>query len=86
MCPFKVIAIFEDEGLQKYDSRFILTFLENVGNTYLNNRVVLNDKRQGDIVLIHNNAVSRPLIKLTDGTFVDLEKENRNKLYIEQLL
>ena len=37
-------------------------------------------------VLIHNNAVSRPLIKLTDGTFVDLEMENRDKLYIEQLL
>lgn len=86
MCPFKVIAIFEEEGLQKYDSRFILTFLENVGNAYLNNRVMLNDNRQGDIVLIHNNAVSRPLIKLIDGNFIDLEKENRNTLYIDRLL
>lgn len=86
MCPFKVIAIFEDEGLQKYDSKFILTFLENVGQTYVNNRVVLNDGRQGDIVLIHSNEVSRPLIKLVDGTFVDLAKENREKLYIENLV
>ena len=86
MCPFKVIAIFEDEGLQKYDSHLILTFLENIGQTYLNNRVMLNDGRQGDIVLIHRDAVSRPLIKLTDGNFVDLEKENRNKLYIESLV
>ena len=52
----------------------------------MNNRVLLNDGRQGDIVLIHNNAVSRPLIKLTDGTFVDLEKENRNVLFIESLI
>lgn len=83
MCPFKVIAIFEEEGLQKYDSKYILTFLENVGQTYLNNRVVLNDGREGDIVLIHNNAISRPLIKLVDGSFIDLEKENRDRLYIE---
>ena len=86
MCPFKVISIFEEEGLQKYDSHFILTFLGNVGQTYLNNRVMLNDGRQGDIVLIHSNAVSRPLIKMTDGSFVDLEKENRNRLYIESLV
>lgn len=86
MCPFKVIAIFEDEGLQKYDSKYILTFLENVGQTYLNNRVRLNDGREGDIVLINSNAVSRPLIKLIDGTFVDLSKENRNRLYIESLV
>lgn len=72
MCPFKVISIFEKEGLQKYDSKFILTFLENIGQTYMNNRVRLSDGREGDIVLIHNNAISRPLVKCLDGSFVDL--------------
>ena len=86
MCPFKVVSIFEEEGLQKYDSHFILTFLENIGQTYLNNRVRLNDGREGEIVLIHRDAVSRPLIKLTDGSFVDLINENKNKLYIENLV
>lgn len=86
MCPFKVISIFEDEGLQKYDSHLILTFLENIGQTYLNNSARLNDGREGEIVLIHRDAISRPLFKLKSGGFVDLEKEDRSKLYIETLL
>ena len=86
MCPFKVISIFEEEGLQKYDSAYILMFLQHIGQTYLNNRVRLNDGRIGDIVLIHNNSVSRPLIKCLDGTVVDLDKVNRNQLYIEELV
>lgn len=86
MCPFKVISIFEDEGLQKYDSHYILTFLQNIGQTYVNNRVRLNDGREGDIVLIHANSVSRPLMKLMDGTFLDLENEDKKKIYIETLV
>lgn len=86
MCPFKVIAIFEDEGLQKYDSKYILTFLNNIGQTYLNNRIRLNDGREGDVVLINRDAVSRPLIKLTDGSFVNLADVDRKKLFIEALI
>ncbi|MDO4189163.1 MAG: HD-GYP domain-containing protein [Lachnospiraceae bacterium] len=86
LCPFKVIAIFEDEGLQKYDSKFILTFLNNIGQTYLNNRVRLNDGRLGDIVLIQRDAVSRPLIKLLDGTFINLNDVDRKALYIDALI
>ena len=86
MCPFKVIAIFEEEGLQKYDSKFILTFLNNIGQTYLNNRVRLNDGREGDIILIQRDAISRPLIKLLDGTFVNLMEVDRKVLYIDALI
>lgn len=84
MCPFNVISMFEEEGLQKYDSRFLLPFLENIGQTYMNNRVRLSDGREGDIVLIHKNCISRPLIRLTDGSFIDLS-ENKN-IRIEDLV
>lgn len=86
MCPFKVIAIFEEEGLQKYDSKYILLFLQQIGQTYLNNSVRLNDGRVGTVVLIHDNYVSRPLIKLSDGSFVDLIDVNRDQLYIEDFV
>lgn len=84
MCPFKVISIFEQEGLQKYDSKYILTFLENIGQTYMNNRVRLSDGREGDIVLIRKNSISRPLIKCLDGSFVDLL--DTPELHIEELV
>lgn len=75
LCPFEAIRIFEDEGLQKYDPKFILTFLENVVSSYINNKVVLSNGMTGDIVFINKMFLSKPIVKLDDGTFIDLSKE-----------
>ena len=71
LCPFKAIALFESEGLQKYDTRFILTFLENVVNTYLLNTVLLSNGETGKIVYINKDHLSSPTIQ-TDHGFIDL--------------
>ena len=80
LCPFKVISIFESEGLQKYDSHYILTFLEHVATTYMNNRVRLNNGMEGDVIFMNKNQYSRPMIQCGDK-FIDLSKEP--DLYIE---
>lgn len=80
LCPFKVIGIFESEGLQKYDSRYILTFLEHIATTYMNNRVRLNNGEEGEVVFMNRNQYSRPMIQCGDK-FIDLSKETA--LYIE---
>jgi len=80
LCPFRVIGIFESEGLQKYDSKYILTFLEHIGETYLNNRVRLNNGVEGTVVFINKNSIAKPMIQC-GSEFVDLSKEN--DLYIE---
>lgn len=74
LSPFQVIEVFENEGLQKYDTKMIMTFLENIVNTYLLNRVKLSDGREGDIVFINRQKLSKPTIKCGDD-FVDLSKE-----------
>lgn len=74
LCPFKVIEIFEHEGFQKYDTKFIMTFLENVVSTYLSNRVRLTDGREGIVFFINKQALSRPLLKTETG-YIDLMKE-----------
>lgn len=84
LCPFKVIEIFEHEGLQKYDTKFIMTFLENVVSTYLHNRVLLSDGREGTIIFINKQALSRPLLKSGD-TYIDLSKEP-SSVVIESIL
>ena len=71
LCPFTVIEIFEHEGLQKYDSKYILTFLENIVLTYMHNRVELSDGTVGDIVFINKAYLSRPMIK-SGNKFIDL--------------
>lgn len=83
LCPFKVIEVFESEGLQKYDTRFIMTFLENIVNTYMLHRVRLSDGRTGDVVFINRSSLARPTIKCGD-TFVDLSIEP--KLSIEEII
>ena len=71
LCPFKAIALFESEGLQRYDPRFIMTFLENVVDTYLLNKVLLNNGTIGKIVFINRDKYSAPTVQ-TDHGFLDL--------------
>lgn len=63
LCPFTVIDLFEKEGLQQYDPRYIMTFLENVVNTYVSNRCRLNNGQEGDIIYINKERLSRPMIQ-----------------------
>lgn len=72
LCPFQVIACFEQEGLQKYKPRYILTFLEHIAGTYQNNRILLNDGRSANIVMLNQNHFSRPIIQFDDGSCIDL--------------
>lgn len=83
MCPFKVVDIFESEGLQKYDTRFIMTFLENIVNTYMLHRVKLNDGRVGDVVFINRSGLANPTIKC-GKEFIDLSAEPN--LFIEAII
>lgn len=83
LCPFVVIAIFENEGLQKYDTKMIMTFLENIVGTYMLNRVKLSDGREGEIVFINKNFLSKPVIKC-EGSCIDLSKEK--DIYISEII
>ncbi|MCM1388259.1 MAG: HD-GYP domain-containing protein [Bacillus sp. (in: Bacteria)] len=83
LCPFKAIALFEKEGLQKYDVHYILTFLENVINTYYTNTVRLNNGVTGKIIFINKSHLAAPTIQTDDG-FLDLSKHP--ELYIEDII
>ena len=74
LCPFTAIQIFESEGLQKYDPQYIMTFLSNVVNTYLLNRVRLSNGVEGEIIYINKDKYSCPTIKV-GNKFIDLSKE-----------
>lgn len=84
LCPFQVIAAFENEGLQKYNPKYILTFLEHIATTYQNNRVLLSDGRGANIVLLNKNALSKPMVQVSDGTCIDLS--HTSGLSIQSLL
>lgn len=83
-CPFEVIHIFETDGLSLYDPGFLMTFMENITQSYLGNRVRLCDGTIGTIVYINKAAYSRPMIQVDDTTFIDLAKTP--ELFIEAIL
>ena len=84
-CPFSVIEMLEKEGLRKYDSFFVMTFLENIINSFISNTVQLSDGRIGEVILVDKNHPSRPLIKCSDNSFIDLRREPLS-LIIEKIL
>lgn len=83
VCPFDVIKQFEDEGFQKYDTKYILVFLENVVTSYLNQRVRLSNGKEGNIIFINRADLANPTIRCEDG-FVDLSEDK--DLHIEYIM
>ena len=74
ICPFEVIRQFESEGLSRFDTHFVMTFLEGIVQVYLNNTVRLTDGRIGEIIMVNRTALSRPVVRVGND-FIDLSKE-----------
>lgn len=83
MCPFKVIEIFEEEGFDKYDVEYLLVFLTNVVNSYLQNSCLLSDGREATIIMINKDRLSRPVVQ-AGNDFIDLME--RTDLHIEKII
>ncbi len=74
ICPFTVIEQFERDGLQKYDPNVIMTFLTNIVNTFICNRVMLSTGQTGDIIFINPTYLSKPIVKC-GNEYIDLSKK-----------
>ncbi len=72
LCPFQAISMFEKDGLQKYHPKYILTFLNRIATTYQHNRILLNNGRSANIVMINPSNLTRPMIQTDDGTVIDM--------------
>lgn len=73
MCPYKVINIFESECFQKYDIKFITTFIKHVAEELIGNRVRLSNGLEGEVLMNNQNNYSRPLVQC-ENEVIDLSK------------
>jgi putative nucleotidyltransferase with HDIG domain len=85
LCPFQVISNFEKDGYQKFNTKYILTFLKQIALTYQSNRVMLSDGRACNIVMLNQNALSRPIVQFDDKSCLDLSTADKD-LFITTLL
>jgi len=83
LCPFKVIEMFEQEGLSMFDAEYILVFMENIVQTYIKNWVRLSNGKEGEIVMLNKQKLSRPVI-LCGTEFINLLEHP--EISIEEIL
>lgn len=86
LCSFQVIHQFEKDGLNKYHTKYVLTFLEHMANTYNNSRIMLNTAKTGRVVYINKSDLSRPVIQLDSGDIINLSDNKHKDLYIKSIL
>ena len=78
ICPFDVIDYFEKQ-INVFDPSYLLLFLKKTAETYVSNKVLLSDGRQGKIALINNNSLGKPIV-IVENTSIDLSKNKEIKI------
>jgi len=73
ICPFEVIKRFEVSSFGELDTDFLLTFLKNIAYTYFGSWVKLSNGTEAEIVYIHQNDLSRPIVRAGD-MLIDIQK------------
>ncbi len=86
LCSFQVISQFEKDGLNKYHTKYVLTFLEHIANTYNNSRIMLNNAKTGRVVYINKSNLSRPVIQMDSGEIINLADNKHNDIFIKSIL
>lgn len=71
--PFDVVANFEKDGYTKFETSFLLPFLEHIANAYIGVPVLLSNGLVGEVVMINRMKLSKPMV-LVGTEFLDLDK------------
>ena len=69
--PFQVIEIFEKD-VHKYDIELLRPIMFRLANHMVGLNVLLSNDQIAEVILINQNQMGRPLVRLKDGTFIDL--------------
>lgn len=72
--PFSAVEILINEMGDQLDARGCSTFLLNVRDYLIGNVIMLSDGRKATVVLSGRFMAARPLVRTTDGEFIDLEQ------------
>ena len=80
MSPLSLIKYFEDNGIQKYDTEYVLTFMEHVLNLYLKQRITLQSGMDGDVIFIKRGFFPRPAIHTESNKDKELQDDYYNSI------
>ena len=72
--PFYVAEHLDDSSFSNLDPRITRVFLENISKFYVGNIVKLSNGEIGEIIYIHPNEVTKPIVKVGER-FIDFLNE-----------
>lgn len=82
-CPFDVLKDFEQNCYGSLDITNVITFCKHVAYSYLGDKVLLSNDKEGEVVFINPTSVSKPIIKVGED-FIDLYRNS--DIYIQALI
>ena len=69
--PLQILGIFEDSH-SKYDTQLLMPLMKRIADYQIGTKVKLNDDTQWEVLIIHPNKYSRPILKNDKNEFLDL--------------
>ncbi|MCL2605459.1 MAG: HD-GYP domain-containing protein [Defluviitaleaceae bacterium] len=75
ICPFTIFETFENKFYGELHTEYLLVFLDKIAHSFMNNLVKLSNNEVGEVIHVHPKSISRPIIRLDNGTFVDLQTD-----------
>lgn len=72
--PFPVLDTLAYKMLGKLDTEICRTFVGQVKDSLLNNRVLLLDGREAEVIFFHPNGSYLPIVRTADGQIIDLSQ------------
>ena len=71
ICPFDVIRVFEEEGMNQFNPRYLLPVISKLAETYIHHSVRLTDGSLGEVVTVNSYALASPVVRV-GNTYIDL--------------
>lgn len=82
MCPLSLIKYFNDSGIQKYETNYVLTFLEHILNLYLKYKITLCSGMNENVIFVNRSGFPKPVVRIEGGKDRDLQKEYYNSIML----
>lgn len=74
LCPFESFQIIEEGGYERFDSKYLVTFLKGISESYVGSEVILSDNRKAVIKESNPQNWSMPIVEI-EGQAVNLADE-----------
>jgi len=72
--PFPVLDVLANEMFGKLDPSVCHTFISRVRDSLLNNKMLLTDGQEAEIIYFHPNGSSLPVVRTADSQIIDLSE------------